>query len=233
MEYITVYSKDRESGGSFNSFSYKLDSQLRKAKKIVPRKVCMHNTQRTVNVYNTTLSYNYNSTAYSITIPQGFYTGDELVTKIQTLLDTESGASNVTISKESLTDIITISSSTDISLDFSESTSVGYTLGFTELTYSLGTSHEAEGIPNMKTEYYRIDVSIVTNTGHEKTGTTNTLAYVIASAPNNCACIEQEHFKIDIPSNFGIQSFDVEVYNSDNVLADIKKDWTMYLAVEY
>lgn len=233
---VVINSKLRSSG-TFNSFTYDLSKQIDNVNYIIPYKVHLYHTEPTINSNNKFLNFTHSTAInYTAVMTEGTYTEDELATEVQTQMN-DAVPINKTyiVSYSALTTIFTISLTGTFEMDCSGSTSIGYTLGFSKNSYAYETSHKADGAPNMSADYYEVRASgLISNETHTASGTYKSVCLINIVAPDNSLIYEMPSIieRLD-PVGNTIDEIDIQLYNSNGQLAQIKKDWLLILKVDY
>lgn len=110
--------------------------ELRNVKRVVLKSIHFLNSQYNINEYNNRIDWNHNSIDYTATISEGQYDVDDLITALESAMNTAMGGATVTITQDSLTN----------KLSFDWSASTGY-IKVVENTMSFTIGMDTERAP--------------------------------------------------------------------------------------
>lgn len=149
---LFINSKDRTSGSASSSnFIYKLNRPVEHVHRIGVRRVILPFSYYVFNSNNNVITFDEGGGDLTATITAGNYTKTELETEIKTRMDA-AGGDTYTVSINTNTYLLTISSTGTFELDFRTSTNAASAydqLGFDDANYATAGSHTSPNAVNL------------------------------------------------------------------------------------
>jgi len=114
----------------------------------------IYNVAYTVNSSNNVIVFTDNSTTYTATLTQGFYTATNLASEAQTALSKASGDTSLTVTYSSSTGLFTFASNNQLQFNFNNYPGFASLFGFNATQSPAATSLTSNFIPILGIPYY-------------------------------------------------------------------------------
>lgn len=241
-ELIIINSKDRYSGTS-TSFKIRSDRLIRDIEWIKLCYAYIPNMFYNINSNNNVLTVEEGGGGdVSVTLTNGNYNISELISHIQTKLNAAGGLSGTfTVTYNDITMKITIASTVDFSLNFSNSTSTIYKiLGFDNEDKTPDASNWTGDNPVdlQYIENYNIVMNNIGEYVHNITDNSYFFSFVIPNNKNKTEIVEyyeNKNFeqKIDTGKTLDISYLDIELRDQSNKIVDLNSiDWHFIIKIK-
>lgn len=112
-ERILVDSTFRPSGSTITDYTYELTNFLHNVERIELEKLFLPNSIYMINNFNNEFIIDHNGTSTTINLPNGNYDDTTVVTMLETELQSGTSDPNYTVSIDSITDLMTISTTSN------------------------------------------------------------------------------------------------------------------------
>ena len=233
---FTISSKDRTGGLSTSSTAFSVNLPITiKAKKLSLLELVLPNSIYNVDSSNNVLPFNDGTNNINVSITPGAYSINNLVTQIQTQLNTSSSGFSVSYNSNAMT--VTISRSSNFYLRFgSVAGNISYLIGFSNTNTTSNTSFTGTNVIILNSPmsvYLRLNDYI---NGYTSNGLQYTFRQTISLNPGNIIVDEKINLKpysIELENERSFQTLNVSLFKSDGTLLNLNNsDFEIVLKID-